>query len=87
VRQTQSGTWIAQPGDTDKMVFERWNEFVPFSAELNDEAGDTFMFGGIVIDQDGHRQALDSFESVDDARTFCVEVLRIPVSRVRIIEG
>jgi hypothetical protein len=87
MRQTLSGTWIAQPGDSEEMVFGHWSEFVPFSAELNDEAGDPFMFGGTVLDEDGHRQELDSFESVDDARTFCVEVLGIPASRIRVIEG
>jgi hypothetical protein len=87
VRQTESGTWVAQPGDTDKMVFEHWSEFVPFRAELNDEAGDPFMYGGLVLDEDGQRQELDGFESVDDARTFCVEVLRIPASRIQVIEG
>lgn len=87
MRQSKSGTWIAQPGDSSKMVFEHWSEFVPVSAELNDEAGDPFMFGGLVLDADGHRQELEGFESVDDARTFCVEVLRIPTSRIRVVEG
>lgn len=87
MRQTLSGAWIAQPGDTGTLVFEHWSEFVPFSAELNDEAGDPFMFGGVVLDEEGHRQELDSFESVDDARTFCVEVLHVPASRIRVIEG
>ena len=87
MRQTLSGTWIAQPGDSGKMVFEHWSEFVPFRAELNDEAGDSFMFGGVVLDEAGHRQEFDSFESVDEARTFCVDVLGIPASRIQIIDG
>jgi len=87
VRQTRSGTWIAEPGDTSRSVFAHWNDFVPVSADLNDEAGDQFMFGGVVVDEDGRKQEFDGFESVDDARTFCVEVLRIPASRVRVIEG
>jgi hypothetical protein len=87
VRQTQAGTWIAEPGDTDGTVFEHWNDFVPFSAVLNDEAGDEFMFGGVAVDEDGHTREFDSFESVDDARTFCVKVLHIPAPRISVIEG
>ncbi len=87
MRQTQTGTWIAEAGDTNQAVLEHWSDFVPFSALLNDEAGDQFMFGGVVVDEDGRKNEFDGFESVDDARTFCVEVLRIPVSRVRVTEG
>ena len=87
MRHTGSGTWIAEPGDTSNAVFERWKDFVPATAYLNDEAGDQFMFGGVVLDEKGRKQQLDSFESVDDARTFCVEVLGIPVSQVRTVEG
>ena len=87
MRQTSTAAWIAEPNDTSETVFERWGSFVPFNAELNDEAGDQFMFGGVVFDEDGAKQAFDGFESVDDARTFCVEVCGVPIQRVRVIEG
>jgi hypothetical protein len=87
VRQTRNGTWIAEPGDSSQAVFQHWSDFAPVRAELNDEAGDQFMFGGVVLDENGRKQEFDGFESVDDARTFCVDVLRIPASRVRVIEG
>ena len=87
MRQTRSGTWIAEAGDSSETVFEHWSDFVPFSAILNDEAGDEFMFDGIAHDEMGQKQQFDGFESVDDARTFCVQVLGIPVPRVRTTEG
>lgn len=87
MRQTPSGRWIAQPGDRPETIFKHWEDFVPFRAELDDEAGDEFMFGGVVYDENGQKQELESFESVGDARTFCVEVLRIPAARISVVEG
>ena len=87
MRRTKTGTWIAEPGDSERKVFECWSDFAPSRAELDDEAGDEFMFGGVAIDDEGRKQSFDGFESVDDARTFCVEVLRIPAQRVEIVEG
>jgi hypothetical protein len=87
MRQTKSGAWVAEPGDTYATVSAHWPDFVPSSAVLNDEAGDQFMFGGVAMDDKGFGQSFDSFESVDDARTFCVEVLGVPAPRISITEG
>lgn len=87
MRQTASGPWIAQPGDTPETIFAQWDDFVPFRAELDDVAGGQFLYGGVVYDELGRRQELESFDSVGDARAFCVEVLRIPTARVAVIEA
>jgi hypothetical protein len=88
MRQTATGQWVAQAGDGPGNVFDHWGwGFVPYEASLNEEAGDQFMFGGQVFDKDGHAHAFDGFESVDDARTFCVSVLGVPTERVEVLEG
>jgi hypothetical protein len=87
MKQTKSGAWVAEPFDTSDTVFAHWPDFVPATAVLNNEAGDQFMFGGVVLDDKGVGQGFDSFESVDDARTFCVEVLGVPAPRISMLEG
>lgn len=87
MRQTETGAWVAEPADTRDTVGKHWPDFVPWSAVLNNEAGDQFMFGGVTFDDQGFGESFDGFESVDDARTFCVQVLGIPVTRIRTTEG
>lgn len=87
MRFSEFGLPVAGPNDTFDVVTRAWGVFTPYDAMIDEDMdGETFI-GGTVTDGHGSVRAFDGFEYVDDARTFCVEVLGIPTERVRVIQG
>lgn len=78
---------IMQPGDTDP--YEAWPDFDTENAvvRLYDVPDDKFLYGGEVSDAECNTYTFDGFDSVDQMRTFVVQVLKISTADIEVLSG
>ena len=82
------GESIATPEDTVDELMDAWPDFTPDRAEIFSEPDGTFLYGGEAIDSDAdERRTFDGFNSLDEARTFAVEILGIPAHAIEEMVG
>lgn len=91
MRRNFFGEQIAQPDDdyetVDDAFVNRFDQAMDLtSANIFSEEDDQFKFGGEAMDDDCNTITFDGFESVQAAKDYAINVLKIPETGVEVID-